>query len=62
MTDAAIADPHTSADGVSGCRTIKNVCPASPQRGHLVAVGVAGVGLVIVMWELVSCWGAYPLP
>ena len=64
MTDTAIADPHTSADGVSvGAARSRTFARRARNGGISLLWALAGVGLVIVMWELVKLLGNFiPLP
>ena len=64
MTDTAIADPHTSADGVSVVAARSRTFARRARNGGISLLwALAGVGLVIVMWELVKALGnVIPLP
>ncbi|MAF73403.1 MAG: hypothetical protein CMH39_05240, partial [Micrococcales bacterium] len=64
MTDTAIADPQASADGASvGVARSRTFARRARNGGISLLWALAGIGLVIVMWELVKALGnVIPLP
>jgi len=64
VTDTAIADPQASADGASvGVARSRTFARRARNGGISLLWALAGIGLVIVMWELVKALGnVIPLP